>query len=264
MDELQNGADEAPSVDANAQAGMDQNASGSDESGSQSDAASLAMENDPQSIKKRLGMQAKRHARDLRAMQEQISQLQSQVSPQQSMGNNMGGYPQQPQGQQMDDPIQRAVQFALQARDDQERKQKDAQNLAHVQKQYQRLNGEFDKASDKYSDFDDVVRDDGAPFTSTIRDALLLVDNPADVAYKLGKNRDELARISQLHPVDQTREVNKLSFALMGGGNAGSPSSAQGASTSRPMGQIKATPVTSNANQSAASIRARMKAGTWK
>lgn len=233
------------------------------ESMNESDAGSLAKEADPLAIKKRLGMQAKKHHREMRAMQEQMMRMQAQMGqPQHTSNQSEANYASPPNhGMSIEEQIQRGVHFALGAREEQERKAQEAERMAHVHKQYQRMNNEFDKASDKYEDFDDVVRSDDAPFTPSVRDALLLVDNPADVAYKLGKNKEELHRISKLHPLDQAREVNKLSFALMGGNGSSSAPSGNG---SRPMNPIKANPVTSSANNSAASIRARMKAGTWK
>lgn len=233
----------------------------------------FAAKDDPYSVKKRLGMQAKRHQREMRAMQEQLMHMQAQIG-QPSAGQFGGqhsnpypspGQPNPPSGTE-EERIQKAVRYALQAKEQEAEQAKNAERAAHVQKQYQRLGEEFDKASDKYEDFDDVVRGD-APFTGAIRDALLFVDNPADVAYKLGKNRQELTRISQLHPLDQAREVNKLSFALMGG-NSGKSSAPNPNGSNRVMNQIKANP----ANASSAvtdktppsAIRARMKAGTWK
>jgi len=125
-----------------------------------------------------------------------------------------------------------------------------------------RLNDEFDRASDKYDDFDDIVREGDAPFTDAVRDALLLVENPAEVAYSLGKNRSELQRISKLHPLDQAREVNKLSFSLMGNNGTRAPSG-----KAQPLGAIRANPASSQAvtdKTPPSVIRARMKAGTWK
>jgi hypothetical protein len=161
----------------------------------------------------------------------------------------------------VDDHISRAVRAALEAKEAEKRHAEEAEKMAHVHRQYKSLNDEFDKASEKYDDFDDVVRGDNVPFTSAIRDALLLVDNPSEVAYKLGKNRQELSRISQLHPLDQAREVNKLSFALMGG----KPSSAQrDLSKDKILEQKKASPNVNSSAYTSAAIRERMKAGTWK
>jgi predicted Zn-dependent protease len=222
---------------------------------------------DPHGIKKRLGMQAKKHQREMRAMQEQLQYVHSmlgQNQPQQQDHYSSPGQP-NPPAMSEDERIQTAVRYALGMKDQEERKAKDAEKHAHIQKQYQRLSNEFDKASDKYEDFEDVVRGDDVPFTPHVRDAMLLIDNAADVAYRLGKNRDELERISRLHPLDQAREVNKLSFALMNG-NAGKPQNA--IQKTNPMGNVKPNPAyNSNAvtdKTPPSEIRARMKSGTWK
>jgi len=160
----------------------------------------------------------------------------------------------------MDDQIQRAVAAAMRAKDEHESRAKEAEKAAHVHQQYQNLQDHLDATADKYDDFDDVVRGDKVPFTEAMRDASLLLDNPGDVLYKLGKNRPELERIAKLHPLDQAKEMVKLSVALMsGGGKSGS--------APRPIGQIKNTPVAPsqvNDNTPASEIRARMKAGNFK
>lgn len=226
-----------------------------------------ANKDDPYGIKKRLGMQAKKHQREMRAMQEQLSQMHSMLGANNQQNTEHYSSPGQPTnpGMTEDERIQHVVRAALGMRDQEERKAKEAEKMAHVQKQYQRLNSEFDKASDKYEDFDEVVRGDDVPFTPHVRDAMLLIDNPSDVAYRLGKNRDELERISRLHPLDQAREVNKLSFALLN--NGGKPNQNQQNKTN-PMGGIKPNPayesgaITDKTPPSV--IRQRMKAGTWK
>jgi hypothetical protein len=231
-----------------------------------------AIKDEPYSVKKRLGMQAKKHAREMRHLQEQIQQMQAHLSGdntnQQHLAHNSNPYPSpgqpNPPAMSEEEKIQKAVRFALGAKEHEERQAAEAQRAAHVHKQYQRLNNEFDRASDKYDDFDDVVRGDDIPFTPHVRDALLLVENPAEVAYKLGKNKSELERISRLHPIDQAREVNKLSFSLMGGNNGKSPSH----NKSNPLGTIRANPTNSSTaitdKTPPAVIRARMKAGEWK
>ncbi len=217
---------------------------------------SLAKSEDPLSIKKRLGQQAKKHARETRELREQIAAMQSRIGqpsqPNQTMSSANDG---------VDDHISRAVRAALEAKEAEKRHAEEAEKMAHVHRQYQSLNDEFDRASEKYEDFDDVVRGDNVPFTSAMRDALLLIDNPSDVAYKLGKNRDELSRISKLHPLDQAREINKLSFALMGG----KPSSAQrDSSQNKLLEKAKTNPSINSSAYTVDAIRARMKDGTWK
>ena len=231
----------------------------------------LAAQDDPLSVKKRLGMQAKKHSREMRALRDQMAQMQSMMG-----GDNANPqYPHDPQnaypspgqpsgpGMNEQDKIREAVHMALGMQEHQKRQAQEEERKAHVHKQYARLNDEFDRASDKYEDFDDVVRGDDVPFTPHVRDALLLVENPAEVAYKLGKSKSELERISKLHPLDQAREVNKLSFSLMGGNN-GKPSS----SRTTPLGNVRANPAGGSQavtdKTPASVIRARMKAGDWK
>ncbi len=226
-----------------------------------------ATEDDPYGVKKRLGMQAKKHAREMRQMQEQMAQMhQAMTNPNQTNYHqepqNPYNSPGQPSGSGMDqqEMIRHAVSQALAAKDQQEQQAKHAAAQQHVASQYDKLKDDLDKGYDKYDDFDEVVKNEKTPYTSSIRDALLLVDNPEDVAYKLGKNPDELSRISKLHPLDQAREVNRLSFALMGGKNGKSASNSPA-----PMSNPRPNPAnTGAANGSASSIRARMRAGTFK
>lgn len=224
-------------------------------------------------VQKRIHAQARKHSREIRQLHEQIAQMHSMMNNSESANPNKPPYttnpypsPGQPNPPAMseEERIQHAVRYALGAKEHEERQARDAERLAHVHKQYQRLNDEFDNAGDRYEDFDDVVRKDDVPFTPHVRDALLLVENPADVAYQLGKNRSELERISKLHPLDQAREVNKLSFSLMGGQHK--PQSH--ATKSNPMGSIKVNPAMSSGAVTGKTppsvIRARMKQGTWK
>lgn len=238
-----------------------------EEQGNSESDQGFATEDDPYGVKKRLGMQAKKHQREMRQMQEQLMHLQSRFQEPETTEYHQNPYnsPGQPSPMPMseEEKIQKAVRFALGAKEHEERQAKEAERQAHVHKQYQRLNHEFDKAADKYDDFDDVVRGEDVPFTNHVRDALLLVENPAEVAYRLGKNKSELERISKLHPLDQAREVNKLSFSLMTGNNGKAP-----AVKTNPMGTIKVNPAYSSGavtdKTPASVIRARMKAGTFK
>lgn len=274
MDEDQNTLAESLSGDSEDVENGGVGVGDSEEQGANDGSQGIADKDDPYGVKKRLGMQAKKHAREMRQMQAQMMQMQQQMAGQsdstmtQVPHNPQNAYPSpgQPNGAGMSEEqkIQRAVQLALGMKAQEEQQAKRAEQQAHIQKQYQNLNDEFDRASEKYDDFDDVVRGENVPFTPHIRDALLLVNNPADVAYKLGKSPEDLQRISNLHPLDQAREVNKLSFSLMNGNGKQAPQT----NKSNPMGQVKVNPAIGNAaitgNTPASTIRARMKAGTWK
>ncbi len=240
------------------------------EVGTESDDDTDGREGNLNSVQKRVHALKRNHRKEIRELHDRITHMQNMMgsesaNPGMMSHNNPYPSPGQPNPPSMseEERIQHAVRFALGAKEHDEKQAKEAERQAHVHKQYQRLNDEFDKASDKYEDFDDVVRGDDVPFTRHVRDALLLVENPADVAYKLGRNKAELERISKLHPLDQAREVNKLSFSLMGGNN-GKPSTSKPA----PLGAVRANPAHSSTavtdKTPPSVIRARMKAGTWK
>ncbi len=72
--------------------------------------------------------------------------------------------------------------------------------------------------SEKYEDFDEVVFDESVKTTPIMRDAVLSVEDPemqADVAYFLGQNTKETARISRLPPIRQAMEIGKLEAKLL-------------------------------------------------
>jgi cell pole-organizing protein PopZ len=225
--------------------------------------------NDPLYVQKRLKQQKRAHERELRDMHARIADLQSRVQPQQESYNNQGNNPYEgaQDGSHIDEQIHRAVRYALNHKEMEEGKAKQAQQMAHVQKQYGELSKHLDNTADKYDDFDEVVRGDDSPFTTQMRDAALLLPkkgagSAGEVLYKLGKNREELHRISKLHPLDQAAEMVRLSHALISGGE-NKPSNSP-----RSLGQVKNTPVanshTVTEKTPIGSIRERMKHGNWK
>src|SRR3954469_3096329 len=124
-----------------------------EEQGSSTDTQGIADQDEPYSIKKRLGMQAKKHQREMRQMQEQMMRMQAQfggdsATPQyQDYTSNPYPSPGQPNppGMSDEEKIQKAVRFALGAKEHEEKQAKMAERQAHVHKQYQRLNDEFDR-----------------------------------------------------------------------------------------------------------------------
>src|ERR1043165_10902 len=118
-----------------------------EEAGNNSDGEGLPSE-DPYGIKKRLGMQAKKHAREMRQMQEQMMQMQAHLSSGDSANPQYTDYNQTPYsspGQpnppatNEEERIQRAVRLALGMKDHEEQQAKIAERQANVQKQYKRL-----------------------------------------------------------------------------------------------------------------------------
>jgi hypothetical protein len=222
--------------------------------------------NDPLFVQKRLKQQKRAHEREIRALHAKIEAMQSNGPKDEHYPDQSINPYEAPQGGDMAEHIHRAVNQVLAHKEMQEQKVKQAQEAQHINKQYQDLHNHLDNVSDKYDDFDDVVRGSDLPFTSHMRDASLLLPqtgpgSAGEVLYKLGKNREELNRISKLHPIEQARELNKLSHALANGGERHS-------SAPRSMGNIKSNPVNNSHaitdKTSASEIRARMKAGKFK
>lgn len=216
-------------------------------------------------VQKRLKQQKRAHEREIRDLHARMAEMQSQMQPNQDQNQQMN--PDNAMGNQggVNDAIREAVSYALQHKEMEERKAKDAQSQQHIAKQYQGLNKHLDETADKYDDFDDVVRGD-APFTSHMRDAALMLPkkgpgSAGEVLYKLGKDPEALSRIANLHPVDQAAELVALSHALISGGD-------QKGQPNRPLGQIKSNPVVNSAGVNEktpiSDLRSRMKQGTFK
>lgn len=221
---------------------------------------------DPLFVQKRLKQQKRAHEREIRDLHARIADMQHGNSNRQNESAQV--YGDQPQAGGVDEQIHKAVSYALRHREMEESKAKQAEQAAHVNRQYQELHKHLDNVSDKYDDFDDVVRGEDAPFTTQMRDASLFLPktgpgSAGEVLYKLGKDPEKLARISKLHPLDQATEMVKLSHALISGGD--NKSSQQ----PKTLGQVKSSPVT-NASHSVTektpigNIRERMRQGSWK
>lgn len=223
------------------------------------------------SVQKRLKAQRRTHERELRALHAKIEAMQqSQGQPKMNDANMSQSTNPNITSNSGDiaEHIHNAVNFALQHKEMKERELKDAEQKAHVAKQYHELQKHLDHVADKYDDFDDVVRGEDVPFTPHMRDAALLLPrsgpgSAGEVLYKLGKseNRSELNRIKDLHPLEQARELTKLSHALASSGE-------HKGSEARPIGNIKSNPVVNSHaitdKTPASEIRARMKAGKFK
>lgn len=222
---------------------------------------------DPLYVQKRLKQQKRSHERELRARDQQINELYSRMNDMQSSATPQSDTSQmsgQNVGNDIEGHIHKAVAYALNHRDEEERRKREADKMQHVHKQYGELQRHLDNTSDKYDDFDDIVRGNDAPFTEHMRDAALLLPRSGsgaagEVLYKLGKNREELERIKNLHPLDQAAEMVKLSHALVNGANENR------AQSSQRMGNIKSNPITNTAGisekTSVGELRKRMQQG---
>lgn len=67
-----------------------------------------------------------------------------------------------------------------------------------------------DEARGKYADFDQVAYNPNLRITPQMAEAIRLSDVGPEVAYHLGMNPQEAARISRLSPIAQAKEIGKL------------------------------------------------------
>jgi hypothetical protein len=203
----------------------------------------------PEWMKKRLGMQEKRHQREMKQLRQEFD---TRAMPMASDGMN------EELPSDVDPHVYQTVKLALAAKEREEQKAKHLQHMAHVDKQYQNLHNQLNsKGHEKYDDFEDIVMSSDAPFSAHMRDAALLIPNAEDVFYKLGKNRDELQKISQLHPLDQAREIVRISMGLMGGDKKDSSHDRN----PNPLNPLKNNPasVKNSSNMSISDIRRKLK-----
>lgn len=70
------------------------------------------------------------------------------------------------------------------------------------------------KAAAKYDDFEEVVTNDNVPITYAMRDAIGESEIGGDIAYHLGTNIHEAARIANLSPIGQVRAILDLEAKL--------------------------------------------------
>ncbi len=220
---------------------------------------------DPLYVQKRLKQQKRAHEREMRAMQSRLQELESRTGHQ--YGDHTFDADSSYADGGIDQQIQKAVSYALQHKENEERKAKEREGQALVHRKYQDLHQHLDGMADRYDDFDDVVRGEHAAFTPTIRDAALLLPqtgpgSAGEVLYKLGKAPEELKRLSQLHPVEQAQELIRLSHGLIS--NHMSPAAG---SDVKPMQGVKNNPAINtgglNEKTSIGDLRKRMR-NNWR
>jgi hypothetical protein len=71
-----------------------------------------------------------------------------------------------------------------------------------------------EKVRDKYDDYDQVARNPNVPITEVMAEAIYESDVGPEVAYYLGSNVKEAARISRLSPFMQAKEIGKIEARL--------------------------------------------------
>jgi hypothetical protein len=86
------------------------------------------------------------------------------------------------------------------------------------ERERQAITSEFharaEQARERYEDFDEVVNDPAVPISPVMADAIVASNAGHEVAYFLGKNKKEAARIASLSPLAQVMEIARLEGRL--------------------------------------------------
>jgi hypothetical protein len=157
---------------------------------------------------------------ELRQRQAQVEQYLQQLAHQQRQQQQA---PQQkPQGiQPQDYPTyeayleavaeQKATVKAQEIWETNMRRTMEAQRQEAIQQQTAADLADMLKAGkEKYPDFEQVVANPHVPVTDTMLNAMMVIDGGHEVSYFLGQNPMEAARIANLPPSSQAREIGKL------------------------------------------------------
>lgn len=253
MDETQGLSSEVPVSETLADENLESPVSNENDVDSKTESPSYATDKDSLAVQKRLKRLERNHQRELRSVQDELAQVR-RIAEMQSSQNSQNGSGQSngvngmlspdgsgsympPQGE--DERIARAVEMAFQRQNQQMQQLQQHQNQQYMANKYQDLSKRLDIGSDKYDDFDSVVRDN-PKFTETMRDVSLGLPHPEEVLYHIGKTPDVLEKISSLKPIDQMKEMIALSHTLTSGGMKSPSKSAD------TLGEIRATPRSSS------------------
>jgi hypothetical protein len=142
------------------------------------------------------------------------------LQAQQSQPMSMGGMPQGNMGDIEDKVFNRILEHAKKLEEDEQRKafeDQRAQQQAALESDAKRYLVKVANGKDKFSDFDEVMKDfDAGAFPQL---ALLAgeLDNTADIMYELSKNPDKIARLDYLanrSPALARKELGKLANSI--------------------------------------------------
>ena len=96
-----------------------------------------------------------------------------------------------------------------------EAKESQTRQQQEVAKLHESYTKQTEQARQAYSDFDDVVQDPDLPISQAMAEAIMRSSNGADVAYYLGKNPDQAARIASLDPFSAAVEIGRIAATVV-------------------------------------------------
>lgn len=94
------------------------------------------------------------------------------------------------------------------------RQQREAREAARKQKVGEMVRDQIAEGRERYADFDAIALADDAPLTESVVEIIAQSDAGADVAYYLGKHREEAVQIARMNPVEQARALGLIEGRL--------------------------------------------------
>ena len=146
-------------------------------------------------IGKRLAREQRKWEREQAAKQAEVQTLKS--TP--------------PVADSFTDPEEYAQALALQKAQELVAQRDAAKQQAEIMEAYA---DSEEKVRDKYDDYDQVARNPNVPITEVMAEAIYASEVGPEVAYYLGTNIKEAARISRLSPFLQAKEIGKIEAKL--------------------------------------------------
>ena len=192
--------------------------------GGQEDHKDSSDENAENYVQKRLKRQARRHEQEKSALAEKLSALESKLA--QLQGSNQQGSQnmentqtspvnnQESNGVSLEETIIKAIDLHEQQKIARQREAEEQRAQYEAQQRLHQFESKLVRDGQKYEDFGEAASSIHGKFTPDMINGLMITEDPAAVVYKLAKEPETLSKISQLHPHDQQREINKLGLAI--------------------------------------------------
>jgi len=127
-------------------------------------------------------------------------------------------------------PEQQAMEETIEQRTQQRLAQ--AIQQATLQQQLAEFAGREDKAREKYQNYDDITRAANVPISPTAAEVIRTLEEGPELAYYLGSNLQEAARIATLPPMRQVWELRGLAEKMK------SPSFVSPGTSTKPLSRL--------------------------
>lgn len=153
-------------------------------------------------------------------MLERVQQAPQQQSRQVEQAAQQSTAPKLEQYQSIEEYLDALADFKAAQKADKVFKEREAsERMTQQQREQAKLHDGYAKQTEQarqsYEDFDDVVENPDLPITQAMAEAIMRSQNGADVAYYLGKNPTEAARLANLDPFSAAVEIGRIAATVV-------------------------------------------------